>query len=131
MTFGKLKRALIRMILGEDIFAPKRIWETGAASWRYFGNAAENKGVQPLACHGCAHSAANAPYPGSPSGERPCMFCVRNPNQARDLARVRHYAPNFVSPRYDNQPVSQIPADQYIATDRLMRDVPAGTITFT
>lgn len=78
-----------------------------------------------LVCHGCAHSVGgDEPYPGRPSGERPCLFCIRNPNQARDLARARHYAPTFCSPRYDNKPVKNVPADQYIATDRLMRDLP-------
>jgi hypothetical protein len=41
----------------------------------------DDKG-QPLSCYGCAHSASNMdgnhPFPGNPSGERPCMFCVRN-----------------------------------------------------
>lgn len=32
-----------------------------------------------LTCHGCAHSAANLPFPSCPSGERPCCFCIRNP----------------------------------------------------
>ena len=31
-----------------------------------------------LVCYGCAHSASGAPYPGGPSGERPCHFCLRN-----------------------------------------------------
>lgn len=29
-------------------------------------------------CHGCAHSASGAVFPGHPSGERPCFFCARN-----------------------------------------------------
>jgi hypothetical protein len=32
-----------------------------------------------LPCSGCAHSAAGVEYPGHPSGERPCAFCIRNP----------------------------------------------------
>lgn len=122
MAFGKFKRALLRTILGEDVFAPK--WTPTPILQTKFDDK--------LVCYGCAHSVGGGePYPGRPSGERPCMFCVRNPNQARDLADVQAHAPGFVSPRYDNKPVSTIPADQYIATDRLMRDLPEGTIAFT
>jgi hypothetical protein len=31
-----------------------------------------------LVCYGCAHSAGGVSFPGQPSGERPCGFCVRN-----------------------------------------------------
>lgn len=30
-----------------------------------------------LVCYGCAHSASSQPYPGCPSGERPCGSCIR------------------------------------------------------
>ena len=33
---------------------------------------------EPLVCSGCANSAADAPFPGHPSGERPYFFCNRN-----------------------------------------------------
>jgi hypothetical protein len=36
-----------------------------------------------LPCQGCAHSAAGAPWPGHPSGERPCCSCVRNPDREK------------------------------------------------
>ena len=39
---------------------------------------AKGRQDQPLICSGCAHSAADAPFPGHPSGERPCFFCTRN-----------------------------------------------------
>lgn len=32
----------------------------------------------PLVCSSCGHSDAGASFPGKPSGERPCFFCVRN-----------------------------------------------------
>lgn len=35
--------------------------------------------IDALTCYGCAHSASQSEPPGSPSGERPCCFCVRNP----------------------------------------------------
>lgn len=90
----------------------------------------DSKG-NPLVCYGCAHSAADAPYPSAPSGERPCMFCTRNVAQASDLKTVQEHSPKFCSPRYDNEPVEKVPADQYIATDRLMRDVPKGAHIIT
>lgn len=79
-----------------------------------------------LPCYGCAHSAATAPYPGQPSGERPCAFCTRNPTQAKDLADIRsRLKPGTVyTARYDNGPTREEVSDQYIATDRLVRDLP-------
>lgn len=38
--------------------------------------------LESLTCFGCTHSAAAEPWPGQPSGERPCMFCIRNPLRA-------------------------------------------------
>lgn len=89
-----------------------------------------DKSGNPLVCYGCAHSIGSAPYPGAPSGERPCAFCLRNPNQERDLAEIQQRSSGFVSPRYDNVPVAKVPADQYIATDRLLRDLPPGSVAF-
>lgn len=117
MTFTNLKRVLLRTILGKDVMAPGR-------QKRSPRNQIIPYQIVELPCHGCAHSSSGSPYPGRPSGERPCMFCVRNPNQETDLKLVQRRSPGFVSPRYDNKPVSTIPADQYIATDRLMRDAP-------
>lgn len=71
-----------------------------------------------LPCSGCAHSASGAPFPGHPSGERPCGFCVRNPwkddggwpycvdEEGRGLM-------------YDGTPVRKTPMDCYLSTDRL------------
>jgi hypothetical protein len=52
------------------------------------------------------------------------MFCIRNPEQEKQLAEVRsHQAEGTVfTARYDNGPTKQEVGDQYIATDRLMRD---------
>ena len=43
----------------------------------------KDKYGQPLVCSGCSHSAAGAPFPGMPSGERPCCFCIRNVELAK------------------------------------------------
>lgn len=87
----------------------------------------------PLVCHGCAHSAADEPYPGRPSGERPCAFCIRNPNQAHNLAEIKkRLNPGVVyTARYDNGPTRKEVGDQYIATDRLLRDVPPSMMVIT
>lgn len=41
-------------------------------------DAAKDRYGQPMVCSGCSHSAAGMPFPGMPSGERPCFFCERN-----------------------------------------------------
>lgn len=84
----------------------------------------------PLVCHGCAHSASSTPYPGRPSGERPCCFCTRNvkldewrKNGGRWM-KDGQYNVTF-TPRYDNKPVKKAPLDCYIATDYLVDVVSA------
>lgn len=89
-----------------------------------------------LVCHGCAHSAASEPFPGKPSGERPCLFCNRNPNPAEAQAiinTIRAKLPEGkkYTARYDNGPVRQDIGDQYIATDRLVRDLPPNDMVIT
>lgn len=87
-----------------------------------------------LPCHGCAHSAAYAPFPGCPSGERPCAFCVRNPEADPD---VLHPEAGFsdetefgrraskAGPHdgiwYGGTPAFKTPMDCYIATDRFLQ----------
>jgi hypothetical protein len=110
------------MIMGRDIVVTKTISRAPDPPVR-------DEHGHSLVCYGCAHSIGIAPYPSGPSGERPCMFCVRNPRQVEDLAAVQARAPGFVSPRYDNVAVKDLPADQYIATDRLMRDLPNGVMS--
>lgn len=87
----------------------------------------------PLVCHGCAHSAGGVPYPGRPSGERPCCFCTRNVQLQDQLAeyrkdpRMTHFAEGVYgvkfTPRYDNKRVGKLPLDCYIATDYLLEVV--------
>lgn len=81
----------------------------------------------PLVCYGCAHSAASVPYPSEPSGERPCLFCTRHPNQSERERRLQELRGRLepgqaFTARYDNGPTRKEPADQYIATDRITRD---------
>lgn len=88
-----------------------------------------------LPCSGCAHSASGAPFPGFPSGERPCCFCVRNPNGARpealhpengfdtstEFGRRASQAKPGDGIWYDGSPAWKTPMDCYIATDRLQQ----------
>lgn len=67
--------------------------------------------VSQLACYGCAHAACDEPFPGQPSGERPCHFCVRN----RELED-----PPVVTKWYDQSDPVRIPMDCYTTMD--MRD---------
>lgn len=90
----------------------------------------------PLVCYGCAHSLGGESYPSGPSGERPCLFCIRHTNQAArisELADIRaRLAPDKpYTARYDNGPTRKEPADQYISTDRLMRDTEEGSWIIT
>lgn len=67
--------------------------------------AVDEKG-RPLFCCGCAHSASRLVlaatdgdvFPGHPSGERPCCFCVRNPDREdwqRNAEEIKkHYKKN-------------------------------------
>lgn len=88
-------------------------------------------------CTGCAHSASGAPFPGHPSGERPCCFCVRNPGADPS---VLHPDPDFEGETpyterlkryradpdggvwYGGTPAWKTPMDNYIATDRLQQE---------
>lgn len=66
--------------------------------------------LEHLTCFGCAHSAANIPFPSRPSGERPCGFCIRN--------RTRSTYDNNDDPRwYDGSPPIRNPMDCYHPLD--------------
>ena len=66
-----------------------------------------------LHCFGCAHSAASASYPGHPSGERPCCFCIRNPDRE---AWQKGGGP-VVDKWYDGSAPFQTPMDCYQTMD--------------
>ena len=61
-----------------------------------------------LHCYGCAHSASGRGYPGRPSGERPCCFCIRNKNREE---------PPIVSAWYDGSKPFSVPMDCYHSLD--------------
>ena len=94
----------------------------------------------PLVCHGCAHSSGSAPYPGSPSGERPCCFCTRNVQREEWVKNGRergatHFNEGEYGVRwtayYNNSPMKKCPMDCYISTDRIMQTVPEGAHAIT
>lgn len=73
-----------------------------------------------LQCYGCAHSAADTPYPSAPSGERPCSFCVRNRVLRKERAAPpSNYVKGFVPTWYDGTPPTKLPLDAYITADRM------------
>ena len=61
-----------------------------------------------LFCYGCCHSAISEKFPGTPSGERPCCFCIRNKKR------------NFeVTTWYNGSQPIKIPMDCYHSLDML------------
>ena len=75
-----------------------------------------------LPCHGCVHSASYARYPGHPSGERPCGFCVRNPDHEAFGWFDEIDPSSKLALWYDGTPAIKTPMDNYIATDRLAQE---------
>lgn len=63
-----------------------------------------------LTCHGCCHEAAGLCRNGKhvPSGERPCCFCIRNPD--------RNYK---VKVWYNGSEPVKIPMDCYLPLDMM------------
>lgn len=102
---------------------------------------AKDENGQPLPCYGCANSAAyiefadgtvsdGTEFPGMPSGERPCCFCVRNPKReewlkeeqqagrtpAPDAKDGKNYDP-FTGHWYNGAPALRVPMDCYQSLD--------------
>lgn len=85
-----------------------------------------------LVCYGCAHSAASAPFPSHPSGERPCCFCVRNPEREEwakgqpterdpkpdNEGTLRDFNP-FAGNWYNGAPAVKVPMDCYTTLDMM------------
>lgn len=64
-----------------------------------------------LVCFGCCHSAADEKFPGKPSGERPCCFCIRNPE--KDLYKQDRMPDCW----YDGSKAYKLPMDCYHSID--------------
>ncbi len=63
--------------------------------------------VQDPTCYGCAHSAVAVPFPGRPSGERPCGICSRTDSPIGSIGA-------------NDGTMILGPKDMYITLDRLM-----------
>ena len=72
-----------------------------------------------LVCYGCCHSRANGEYPGSPSGERPCCFCVRNHDWPKAQKEIKKRTGKELKVWYDGTPVVRYPMDCYHSLDML------------
>lgn len=81
-----------------------------------------------LICFGCAHSRANDPFPGSPSGERPCLFCIRNQAREKYLEEYEAEYPDYktdgknhpvLGKWYDGSKAVKLPMDCYHSVDML------------
>ncbi len=66
-----------------------------------------------LVCYGCCHSASMQKYPGIPSGERPCCFCIRNPQLPEKVEKF------VVNCWYDSSDAVKLPMDCYHSLDML------------
>ena len=72
-----------------------------------------------LFCYGCSHSSAEVDFPGKPSGERPCFFCVRNKNREKwqeDFKKIHGFE---LKEWYDQSPIAFYPMDCYQPIDMI------------
>ena len=70
-----------------------------------------------LFCYGCAHSASSEVFPGKPSGERPCMFCVRNPEREKWQENFKRKHGHRLEAWYDGTEIAFYPMDAYQTLD--------------
>lgn len=68
-------------------------------------------------CAGCAHSTSGVPYPGAPSGERPCFFCTRNPEREEWQARFKEDHGCRLEAWYGGEDPVKVPMDCYHTVD--------------
>lgn len=79
-----------------------------------------------LHCYGCANSASGEPFPGKPSGERPCCFCVRNKDREAWIERIKEENGGYVPQQhpvngfwYDGSKAVRVPMDCYRSLDMM------------
>lgn len=75
-----------------------------------------------LVCFGCSHSASSEAFPGKPSGERPCCFCIRNAarSQWKAIAKAQGHDVEtgpWSGKWYDGSPAVRVPMDCYQPLD--------------
>jgi hypothetical protein len=86
----------------------------------------QTENENPLFCFGCCHSSAAHPFPGQPSGERPCCFCTRNPQREEWLKKAKEEHPDwfedgkanpYTGHWYDGSDAMKWPMDCYHSLD--------------
>ena len=75
--------------------------------------------ISKLVCYGCCHLVGNGEYPGAPSGERPCMFCIRNPTWEEAQKKFEERTGHRLVVWYDGTPAVKVPMDCYHSLDML------------
>lgn len=78
------------------------------------------RNINQLVCFGCAHSIGAAEKPPSgPSGERPCFFCVRNPQREKWQEDHEKRTGKKIMEWYDGSPIAFYPMDAYQTLDMI------------
>lgn len=85
-----------------------------------------------LTCYGCGHCVGGMKFPGAPSGERPCAFCIRNPEREKQLHEAKKKVPEWFVHKsgdpnfnayegrwYDGSPAVKVPMDCYQPIDMM------------
>jgi len=83
------------------------------------GTAAHAEDIPHLFCFGCSHCDGVAKFPGRPSGERPCFFCVRNPEREKWQSDFKHSHGKMLLEWYDGTPICFYPMDAYQPIDMI------------
>lgn len=78
--------------------------------------------ITKLHCYGCAHSASSEPFPSKPSGERPCFFCIRNPERVKWQTQFKERQGSELKEWYDGTPIAFYPLDAYQTLDMLEQE---------
>lgn len=73
--------------------------------------------IKKLFCYGCSHCASDGKFPGGPSGERPCFFCVRNPDREKWQKDFKKRHGHELKQWYDGSPICFYPMDAYTPID--------------
>lgn len=70
-----------------------------------------------LFCFGCSHASAVDGFPGKPSGERPCFFCVRNKDREQWQKDFKERHGKELKEWYNGSPIAFYPMDAYQTID--------------
>jgi hypothetical protein len=103
------------ILVGSKYVPGRESFDMAVNAWRH--RMSEAWKDDKLFCYGCAHSAASEPFPGMPSGERPCCFCARNPRN-KEFLRKGETPPYEVAAWYGGKIApARLPMDCYHTLD--------------